>query len=157
LYRKNRVEITTFCCLRQLFRVDIRIGITDIALCFQAEAIEMSKYQNLTFHLANHEGVEWRASFDEIEEVLRMPLPDSAKQYPAWWANQGRAQSLAWESAGWKTKDVDLKNETIRFIYVRDPDDQMPEPMRLTIAEAKEGLAANFGVSADAVEITIRG
>jgi hypothetical protein len=117
----------------------------------------MSKYQQLTFHLANLESVEWHASFDELEEILRMSLPDSAKQYPAWWANQGRAQSLAWESAGWKTKDVDLKNGTIRFVYVRDPDDQMPEATKLTIAEAKDGLAANFGVSVDAVEITIRG
>jgi hypothetical protein len=31
------------------------------------------------------------------------------------------------------------------------------EPRKLTIAEAKEGLAAMFGVSADAIEITIRG
>lgn len=117
----------------------------------------MSKYQNLTYHLANHEGVEWRASFGDIEEILRMPLPDSAKQYPAWWANQGRAQSLAWESAGWKTKDVDLKSGTIRFVYVRDPEDQMPEVEKLSIADAKAGLAATFSVPVEAIEITIRG
>jgi hypothetical protein len=117
----------------------------------------MSKYQNLTFHLGRLEGVEWQASFDEIEEVLRMPLPDSAKQYPAWWANQGRAQSLAWESAGWKTKDVDLKHGTIKFIYVRGPEDEIPEASKLTIAEAKAGLAATFNVPMDAIDIIIRG
>jgi hypothetical protein len=117
----------------------------------------MSKYQNLTFHLASLEGVDWHASFDEIEEVLRMPLPDSAKQYPAWWANQGRAQSLAWESAGWKTKDVDLRSGTVRFIYASGPEDELPELAKLTIAEAKAGLAAAFNVPVEAVEITIRG
>jgi hypothetical protein len=96
-------------------------------------------------------------SLDEIEEVLRIPLPDSAKKYPAWWANQGRAQSLAWESAGWKTRDVDLPNQSIRFVYVSDPEEQLPGTTKLTIAEAKAGLAANFGVPVDAIEITIRG
>jgi hypothetical protein len=118
----------------------------------------MSKYQKLTFHLANMDDNVWEASFDQIEEVLRMPLPDSASQYPAWWANQGRAQSLAWESAGWKTKRVDLKNFKVTFVYVGDGVDRdVMEASKLTIAEAKAGLAANFNVPVDAVEITIRG
>ena len=119
------------------------------------------KYQNLTIHLANMEEDVWEASLDEIQQVLGIPLPDSAFQYPAWWANQGRAQSLAWESAAWKTKRVDLPNGRVTFVYVGDqPDRQIPEGRdvrKLTIGEAKAGLAATFGVSVDAVEITIRG
>lgn len=119
------------------------------------------KYQGLTEHLVNLEEDVWDASFDEIQRVLGIPLPESAFQYPAWWANQGRAQSLAWEGAAWKTKRVDLKNGKVTFIYVGDqPDRQIPpdrDVHRLTIAEAKAGLAATFGVSVDAVEITIRG
>ena len=119
------------------------------------------KYQNLTYHLANLEEDMWEASFEEIQEVLGIPLPESAFEYPAWWANQGRAQSLAWEGAAWKTKRVDLKNGKVTFVYVGDqPDREIPKDRdvhRLTIAEAKAGLAANFGVSVDAVEITIRG
>jgi hypothetical protein len=38
-----------------------------------------------------------------------------------------------------------------------DADDDEPVPRPLTIAEAKAGLAETFGVSPDAIEITIRG
>jgi len=119
------------------------------------------KYQELTHHLVNLEDDVWEASFDEIQKILGVPLPESAFQYPAWWANQGRAQSLAWEGAAWKTKRVDLKNGKVTFAYVGDqPDRQIPpdrDVHKLSIAAAKAGLAATFGVSVDAVEITIRG
>ena len=120
------------------------------------------KYQNLTFHLANLDEEVWEASLDEIQGILGIPLPESAFQYPAWWANQGRAQSRAWEGAAWKTKHVDLKNGKVTFIYVGDqPDRQIPRDRdvakALSIAEAKAGLAATFGVPVDAIEITIRG
>jgi len=119
------------------------------------------KYQTLTEHLAKLDEDVWEASFDEIQNILGTPLPQSAFEYPAWWANQGRAQSRAWEGAAWKTKDVDLKNEKVTFVYVGDrPDRQIP-PDRgtakaLSIDEAKAGLAARFGVPVDAIEITIR-
>ena len=120
-----------------------------------------NKYQNLTEHLVNMEENVWEASFEEIQEVLGVPLPESAFQYPAWWANQNRAQSRAWEGAAWKTKQVDLKNGKVTFVYVGDqPDREIPSDRdvhKLSIAEAKQALAATFGVSADAVEITIRG
>jgi hypothetical protein len=119
------------------------------------------KYQNLTEHLVNLEADAWEASFDEIQQILGMPLPPSAYQYAAWWANQGRAQSLAWEGAAWKTKRVDLENEKVTFIYVGDqPDRQIPpdrDVHRLTFAEAKLGLALHYGVPIEAIEITIRG
>lgn len=118
----------------------------------------MSKYNGLTQHLANVDAKLWEASLGEIEDAVGAALPDSAFRYPAWWANQGRAQSLAWELAGWKTKSVDLKNEKVTFVYVGDGvDREAGDVAKLSIAEAKAGLAATFGVSADAVEITIRG
>src|SRR5687768_2387641 len=108
----------------------------------------MSKYQDLTIHLANMEENVWEASFEEIEEVLGTPLPESARQYPAWWANQNRAQSRAWEGAAWKTKRVDLGKQKVTFVYVGDQPDREIPPERdvhqLTIAEAKTGLAATF-------------
>lgn len=118
----------------------------------------MSKYLNLTTYLANMEEGAWEATFTEVEEVLGMPLPDSARKHRPWWANQGHAQSAAWLNAGYKTVNVDLANEKVTFLYIGDGvDRQTPEAAKLTIAEAKAGLAANFGVSVDAVEITIRG
>jgi hypothetical protein len=119
------------------------------------------RYQRLSEHLANMEENVWEASLDEIQQILGVPLPESAFQYPAWWSNQGRAQSRAWEGAAWKTKRVDLKNGKVTFVYVGDqPDRQIPPERdvgKLTIAEAKAGLAANFGVPTDAIEIVVRG
>jgi hypothetical protein len=131
-------------------------------LTFPKKRFDMSiKYQALSEHLVNLEENVWEASFDEIQEVLGVPLPESAFQYPAWWANQGRAQSLAWEGAAWKTKRVDLTNGKVTFVYVGDQPNREIPPGRdvakaLSIDEAKAGLAARFGVPVDAIEITIR-
>ena len=118
----------------------------------------MSKYSNLSFHLASLDSEVWETTFDEVEHVLGMQLPDSARKHRPWWANQGHAQSAAWQGAGYKTANVDLENEKVTFVYVGDGVDRIAtEAPKLTIAEAKAGLAANFGVSVDAVEIMIRG
>lgn len=126
----------------------------------------MSKYRELSEYLASIDESEWNASFEEIEQILGGSLPESARQYPAWWANQKRAQSWGWQSAGWKASAVDLANERVKFIYVGDREDRYDRDMpttaqlstpHLTFAEAKAGLAANYGVPIDAIEITIRG
>jgi len=81
-----------------------------------------------------------------------------ARKHRPWWANQGHAQSAAWLGAGYKTANVDLENEKLTFVYVGPRvDGDLPQASKLTIGEAKAGLAANFGISADAIEITIRG
>ena len=59
-------------------------------------------------------------AFSEIEEILGSPLPDSARLYRPFWANQGQGgahlASLAWQMAGWKTSQVDMAGETLVFI-----------------------------------------
>jgi hypothetical protein len=51
-----------------------------------------------------------------------------------------------------------MANETLTFVYAgHGVEREAPSAPKLTIAEAKARLAANFGVSVDAVEITIRG
>jgi len=118
----------------------------------------MSKYLNLTLHLAQLDSQEWEASFEEIEDVLGFPLPKSAWDYPAWWANQGRAQSLAWQGAGWHTSEVDISGGRIKFLYVGDRSHAEQSSIKaLTISEAKAGLAATFGIPMESIEILIRG
>jgi hypothetical protein len=115
------------------------------------------KYQKLTEYLAATGGAVWEATFDDVEGVLGFPLPDSAKAYPAWWANQGRSQSLAWQSAGWKTTAVDLEGGKLTFVYVGAEDDVEEDVVPpLSIQEAKLGLAAKFGLDPDQIDITIR-
>lgn len=116
----------------------------------------MSKYEGLSAHLGRTKSDRWTASFAEVERLIEGKLPQSALYYPAWWANQNRAQSLAWESVGWRTAGVNLRGRTVTFEKVNS--DRLPAtPRKLTIAEAKAGLAANFGIPVEAIEISIRG
>lgn len=78
----------------------------------------MSRYQPLADFLAGKKALEWDASFTEIEAQLGFALPKSAYKYPAWWANQtgaGHSQTKGWRSVGWKTCDLDLERQRIRF------------------------------------------
>jgi hypothetical protein len=129
----------------------------------------VSKYRNLTLHLASLDETSWIAKFGEVEAVLGFPLPRSAYTYPAWWSNQsgaGHIQSQSWQSAGWRTGDVDIANQQVSFFYKVDEGVEQRDFSKLprtgpkgglTIAEAKAGVAEYFGVSPESVEITIRG
>src|SRR5258708_491395 len=123
----------------------------------------MSKYQRLSQHLISLNSGEWTADFSEIETILGMALPESARRYPAWWSNQvgdGHSQSGAWQASGWRTVRLDLPGEKVTFVRearrlsgaVADGSSDRG----ITIAEAKAGLAISFGVPPENVEITIR-
>ena len=83
----------------------------------------MGKYQSLTYYLENQSAEIWEAKFSEIEHVLGFPLPRSAHEYPAWWANQqpGHSQTRGWRDAGWETSQVDLGAKTLKFRKGRRP------------------------------------
>ncbi len=116
-----------------------------------------TKYRKLTLYLASLDESEWTATFEEIEGVLGFPLPDSARQYQAWWSNQMRSQSLAWQSAGWKATALDLENEHVTFVYLAGEDqEEVTQRSAMTILQAKEGLAASFGVDPSQIEIIVR-
>jgi len=123
------------------------------------------KYRKLTEFLARRTDHTWVAQFSEIERILGFSLPESARTYQAWWSNQMRSQSLGWQSAGWKTTDLDIQNLRVTFVYVGSNEasaDATP-PLRtsttasgLTLADAKAGLAITFGVEPSQIEITIK-
>ncbi len=77
----------------------------------------MSKYAPLQNHLINLNKDSWKAKFSEIEDILGFSLPESARAYPAWWANnrQGSRHTKIWLDAGWQTADVNFGNKTITF------------------------------------------
>ena len=80
----------------------------------------MSKYAPLQAHLArSKEAVE--LSFHEIEQLLGFDLPRSARRHSAWWSNSGGAhvQSFAWLKAGYRTQNIDLVRERVRFVRGR--------------------------------------
>lgn len=124
----------------------------------------MSKYQGLTDFLDEVDADKVVLGFESINDMIGGALPESAFRHRPWWANrtQGRgAQNLAWQSVGWETRDVNMELDEVTFIRAARP--QMaggPESDRvtgLTIAQAKMGLAAHFGVPVASIEITIRG
>ena len=80
------------------------------------EMASRSKYRRLYTHLCAKEDGQWFTSFREIEAILSFRLPDSARRYRPWWANQkggGHSQALAWMAAGWETANVDMEAETL--------------------------------------------
>jgi len=62
----------------------------------------MSRYAQLTPLLLSHSAAQVALSFDELDKVVVGGLPNSAKQYPAWWANNASSQphSKFWLDAG---------------------------------------------------------
>lgn len=62
----------------------------------------MSRYSQLTEHLLSNPNAQFILSFDELDKVVFGGLPASARQYPAWWANNALSQPHAkyWLNAG---------------------------------------------------------
>jgi hypothetical protein len=78
----------------------------------------MSKYDQLGNHLRAQTG-EWHPmTFGEIENVLGFALPNSARKYRPWWANQSdgaHVQAQAWMRAGWRVWSVNFASDRVDF------------------------------------------
>ena len=60
-----------------------------------------------------------RLDFQEVERILGRPLPKSAGDYQAWWANDPtHSQAKAWLEAGWQTENLNLGGRTVEFVRV---------------------------------------
>ena len=84
----------------------------------------MSRYEPLAQFLAAKKADSWETTFQEVEKRLGAALPRSAYKYPAWWANQtgpGHSQTRGWRSVGWRTCDLDLERQRVRFERERVP------------------------------------
>ena len=85
------------------------------------EAVKRGKYAPLFHHLSGLQSDIWSPSFRELERVLGFSLPNSARLYRPWWANDsksGHSQAVAWMLADWRTKDVDLEGEVLTFYRI---------------------------------------
>lgn len=62
----------------------------------------MSRYARLTAHLQSRKEPRITLSFDELDAIVEGGLPNSARQYGAWWANKASSQPHArfWLDAG---------------------------------------------------------
>lgn len=61
-------------------------------------------------------------TFTEIEEITKSPLPESARKYRAYWANDtvSHLQSQQWLAAGWRTTYINLTEGRVTFSRIRE-------------------------------------
>ena len=122
----------------------------------------MSKYDPLAKHLSEQDTDSVTMSFAAINDLIGGTLPKSAFDYRPWWANRydgNDAQNAGWQSVGWATQDVDMKRRMVTFardVKIRSDFKDHPYVKPLSIEDAKNGLAAKFGVQASAIEIIIK-
>lgn len=76
------------------------------------------KYRPLYDHLKRLAEDRWDAAFDDVETVLGTQLPASARNHPAWWANETvtHSHARAWVAAGFHTMNVNLTGERVTFV-----------------------------------------
>ena len=95
-------------------------------------AAARGKYAPLYRHLSAKDGADWRVSFAELEAILGFELPASARLHRPWWSNPkrgaGPSQALAWHAAGWRTRAVDLEEETLVFERAKDLSNRTETP-----------------------------
>ncbi len=94
----------------------------------------MVKYDALTKWLMPQTGTV-RASFDELDQLVRGGLPESARQYREWWANsKSNPQARGWMNAGRAVESVNLTAEVVCFTAPSQPPTTRqrpsPEPAR---------------------------
>ncbi|HSK87868.1 MAG TPA: hypothetical protein VK880_05900, partial [Anaerolineales bacterium] len=85
-----------------------------------------SRYFALANWLAGQKEDQVLLVFDQVEAILHAPLPDSALQLRAWWANDrvGHTHSILWLEAGWKVAYVDLAEEQVIFARIKPDEDE---------------------------------
>ena len=107
-----------------------------------------SKYAALADYLQSQPGGKdvVQLSFEKIEEIIGSPLPASAYEHRAWWANdsQGHTHSQIWLDAGWRTNYLNRTENIITFVRIREREKAYIEFFSKLLAELRE--KANFQV-----------
>jgi hypothetical protein len=77
----------------------------------------MGKYRKLWAWLRAQDADEIPLTFEEVEEVLGISLPPSARLHmPHWYGYDGTALGRAIRDAGWKASNVDLQEQRVTFV-----------------------------------------
>lgn len=76
----------------------------------------MSRYAQLTPLLLSNQEDQVTLAFDELDKIIAGGLPNSAKQYHAWWANNASSQPHAkfWLDAG-RRATPDFRGKKVTF------------------------------------------
>jgi Protein of unknown function DUF262/Protein of unknown function (DUF1524) len=96
-----------------------RVGAPDASAAEAADettedASHSGKYRELWRWLRDQGRDEVRLTFADVEQVLGMPLPQSARRHPThWYGYEGTALGRAIRDAGWHASQVNLTEETV--------------------------------------------
>lgn len=78
------------------------------------------KYDPLAAYLRASTDPAVCLSFADIERIIGAPLPRSAREHPAWWANEAEGGShihaRAWLAARYSTRHLNLNAQTVEFV-----------------------------------------
>jgi mRNA-degrading endonuclease RelE of RelBE toxin-antitoxin system len=80
--------------------------------------VSTRKYLPLARVLINSTTNQVDLPFSEIERIIGLSLPASARKYPAWWANESsgsHVQAHAWVGIGWRVVTLRLDREQVVF------------------------------------------
>lgn len=78
------------------------------------------KYRALAEWLARQDADRIPATFEQVEAILGMPLPESSRRYPAHWSGyKGSAVARAIRDAGWAARQVDISGQRLVFVRIR--------------------------------------
>lgn len=84
--------------------------------------VVMGKYDPLFEHLCRADDAPLEMTLNDIERLVG-PLPTSAWEHPAWWANESEGgrhvQARAWLNAGREVESVDRAGQRVVFSAAR--------------------------------------
>ncbi len=89
----------------------------------------VSRYDGLRDYLSGRPEPVVRLSFVEIEQIIGVPLPASARRYRPWWANEQsgtHVHARSWLGTGRRTANVDLNAAAVDFVLSVDVDVTVP-------------------------------
>lgn len=76
------------------------------------------KYAPLSAALASSSS-PLTVTFADVEYILGVPMPSSARRHRPWWANDtSHTQAISWLSEGWQVQAVDMGAERVTFSKV---------------------------------------
>jgi hypothetical protein len=77
------------------------------------------KYRALWQWLRSQENDEIQLAFTDVEQILGLALPPSARNHLThWYACEGTALGRAIRDSGWKASQVNLTDERVTFLRV---------------------------------------
>lgn len=79
-------------------------------------------YAKLSEFLLTCDSRSIQLTFSGLEKIFGRPLPNSARNHRAWWANEEsgtHSHAKSWMGAGWKVDHVDFNQQIVRFFRVK--------------------------------------